>query len=753
MNKILKNKKIIIHMLIIASIILSAVISLQTGFAATTNINNTTSGGISGALSISSSGDIIELDEGIYKGNNNTNITINKNITIQGKTKDKVILDAQGLSRIFRVNSNQNITFINITFINGRNSLGGAIYGGPSSNALILTFVDCAFTNNSATNTTAIDGNGGVICTDTNSTIILIGCEFNNNSATKDGGVIYTYYGNVDIFDSNFINNTANRGGAIFILGGNTTVIESNFSYNTATDSAGALAVLYNKAIIIDSNFTNNTATSRGGAVILSGSSRSIIKDSNFINNTAGSTGGVLYIGTSHHVIVSSSNFINNNAGAGGAIFNDCGDNFTVNNSNFTENKATIGGAIYQNYGNDMNVFDSIFTNNIANNSIIFISEGSNGTITGSNVSNNAGNGIIINGGNFTITDNVINDNDGDGIINKGNVTVENNNVSGNFGGDIVNAGDINGLGSVNNIQLDLAINISVLYNKVTIMVKATDKWGNVIVGRLISFYVNGKLVGSSITNSEGIAEFVYTASASGTYNILSTMNESDESDTFITRIYSANTSTIAKVVLEKDTVITVSAPTINEGKKTNIKVTLKDINGNILKGKKVSLKINGKTYTATTNNKGIAVFKIVGLKGGKYNLIAKFGGDNNYKSSTTKVVQKVNAKSNLGIVSIKELSVNKRLSTCKVIIANKGSLKSKSTVLALFHMRNGVKIKTKYIKIKSIAPGKKISIIVSYFPDRANHRYCIAHFQIDPKNKNKEILLANNKKSISLKH
>ncbi|MBZ9570276.1 hypothetical protein KQY27_01785, partial [Methanobrevibacter sp. TMH8] len=94
-----------------------------------------------------------------------------------------------------------------------------------------------------------------------------------------------------------------------------------------------------------------------------------------------------------------------------------------------------------------------------------------------------------------------------------------------------------------------------------------------------------------------------------------------------------------------------------------------------------------------------------------------------------------------------------KKVSTYKVTIANKGSLKSKSTVLALFHMRNGVKIKTKYIKIKSIVPGKKISIIVSYFPDKANHRYCIAHFQIDPKNKNKEIILANNKKSISLKH
>nr|WP_255596587.1 Ig-like domain repeat protein [Methanobrevibacter sp. TMH8] len=230
-------------------------------------------------------------------------------------------------------------------------------------------------------------------------------------------------------------------------------------------------------------------------------------------------------------------------------------------------------------------------------------------------------------------------------------------------------------------------------------------------------------------------------------------MNESDESDSFITRIYSANTSTIVKIVLEKDTVITVSAPTIKEGKKTNIKVTLKDINDNILKNKKISITIKGKTYTATTNNNGIAVFNIAGLKGGKHTVTAKFAGDNNYKSSKISKVQKVNPKTNLGIVSIKKLSFKKRVSTYRVTIANKGSLKSKSTTLALFHMRNGVKIKTKYIKIKSIAPGKKISIIVSYFPDKANHRYCIAHFQIDPKNKNKEIILANNKKSISLKH
>lgn len=104
--------------MIIVAIVLLAVVSLQAEFTATTySINNTTVGGINGALGTVTDGDTIELDEGNHTGNTNTNMTINKNITIQGKTKDKAILDAQGLSRIFNIVNNLNVTFINITFI------------------------------------------------------------------------------------------------------------------------------------------------------------------------------------------------------------------------------------------------------------------------------------------------------------------------------------------------------------------------------------------------------------------------------------------------------------------------------------------------------------------------------------------------------------------------------------------------------------------------------------------------------------
>lgn len=202
------------------------------------------------------------------------------------------------------------------------------------------------------------------------------------------------------------------------------------------------------------------------------------------------------------------------------------------------------------------------------------------------------------------------------------------------------------------------------------------------------------------------------------------------------------------------NTVLKVSSPIINQGKKINIKVALKDVNGNVLKNKKISLVINGKTYISTTNNKGIAIFKIAGLKSGKHKFTVKFEGDNIYKSSIISEVQNVKAKVDLAIGSIKKLkSSNKQISRYKVIIANKGSLKSKTTILSLFHIKKLVKIKTKTLKIKSIGSGKKISLIVSYYPDKTYHKYCIAYFTLDPKNKNKEVVFNNNEKSISLKN
>ena len=56
-------------------------------------------------------------------------------------------------------------------------------------------------------------------------------------------------------------------------------------------------------------------------------------------------------------------------------------------------------------------------------------------------------------------------------------------------------------------------------------------------------------------------------------------------------------------------------------------------------KGKKVTLKVNGKTYSGKTNAKGQVTFKITNLKKkGKFTALIKFAGDKTYKCASKKV-------------------------------------------------------------------------------------------------------------------
>ena len=67
--------------------------------------------------------------------------------------------------------------------------------------------------------------------------------------------------------------------------------------------------------------------------------------------------------------------------------------------------------------------------------------------------------------------------------------------------------------------------------------------------------------------------------------------------------------------------------------------VTLKNKKGKAVKKAKVTLKVGGKTYTAKTNSKGKAVFKINKLtKKGTYKATLKFAGNKTYKAVSKKV-------------------------------------------------------------------------------------------------------------------
>ena len=62
------------------------------------------------------------------------------------------------------------------------------------------------------------------------------------------------------------------------------------------------------------------------------------------------------------------------------------------------------------------------------------------------------------------------------------------------------------------------------------------------------------------------------------------------------------------------------------------------------MKNIKVTLKVNKKTFTAKTNKKGVATFKITNLKKrGKFTAVIKYAGNKYYNKLTKKA--KINVK------------------------------------------------------------------------------------------------------------
>ncbi|RBQ24228.1 hypothetical protein ALNOE001_03430 [Candidatus Methanobinarius endosymbioticus] len=88
--------------------------SLVSVSAADISIDNSTIGGISDARLTANNEDTIYLQEGIYKGTNNTDLTIDKNITFIGSgSSNKVIIDVENTRKIF---SSGFSNFVNVKF-------------------------------------------------------------------------------------------------------------------------------------------------------------------------------------------------------------------------------------------------------------------------------------------------------------------------------------------------------------------------------------------------------------------------------------------------------------------------------------------------------------------------------------------------------------------------------------------------------------------------------------------------------------
>ncbi|WP_405305551.1 Ig-like domain repeat protein [Methanobrevibacter sp.] len=152
---------------------------------------------------------------------------------------------------------------------------------------------------------------------------------------------------------------------------------------------------------------------------------------------------------------------------------------------------------------------------------------------------------------------------------------------------------------------------------------------GKPIVGVQVTINLNG--VKYLTTDKNGQVKLSTNGLAPNTYTA---------TITFAGNTNYAKSTTTAKVTVKKATPkLTANKKTFKKSVKTKkYTVTLKDNQNKAMKNIKVTIKVNKKTYTAKTNAKGKATFKIKKLtKKGKYNVAVTYKGNKYYNKVTKK--------------------------------------------------------------------------------------------------------------------
>ena len=212
----------------------------------------------------------------------------------------------------------------------------------------------------------------------------LIGSQFIRNVSQSfvvgagpnfGGGAIINASGNLEIYSSEFVGNTAEMdsgaGGAVLSAGGTLTVAGSSFFENVAQGSGGALAITGGSAVVFESTFGDEngrgnlarrvtdfpSTLNRGGAIFVDGTADNPaslrIHGSTLAGNRARHDGGGLFAGDNTQVEIFSSpsqqtRFIGNQALAqdGGGVFFQSSD-VRIVDAVFESNQARSGAGIY----------------------------------------------------------------------------------------------------------------------------------------------------------------------------------------------------------------------------------------------------------------------------------------------------------------------------------------------------------------------------------------------------------------------
>ena len=160
------------------------------------------------------------------------------------------------------------------------------------------------------------------------------------------------------------------------------------------------------------------------------------------------------------------------------------------------------------------------------------------------------------------------------------------------------------------------------------------DSAGKAVEGKSVSIAFNGKIY-TGTSDSNGIVSFSIPTAAAGKYAV--TLAFTGDS------AYKGSVAVSTISIVKQATKLTVAKKTFKKSATKKVTAVLKDNKGKVLKNKKVTLKVNGRTYKATTNSKGVATFTLKLTKKGTFTATTKFAGDSYYtaKSVTSKIIVK----------------------------------------------------------------------------------------------------------------
>jgi hypothetical protein len=217
-------------------------------------------------------------------------ITMKSGVTLMSETGDPscVTIDGQGnLGNVFYILSVNSSLIAGFTITGGQASYGGGVYGDGS----LMTFRDCVFTGNVASN-----GGGGIHWDD--GTVTLTDCDFIGNTAGDGGGGAHVNYSDATITGCAFEGNGAGYGGGLAFEGGaSLSVTGSVFSDNTAgapDDGGGGAYVESGSVEFTDCVFDGNHGGDYAGGIYSLGSAQLTCADCTFESNEADYGGGMM---------------------------------------------------------------------------------------------------------------------------------------------------------------------------------------------------------------------------------------------------------------------------------------------------------------------------------------------------------------------------------------------------------------------------------------------------------------------------